>query len=85
MYSIFIKPTALKEIGRLPITTGKRTMDAIESLRTTPRPFGCTKLHGIGSRWRIRIGDYRILYEIDDDAKLVRVFRVAHRKEAYRE
>jgi mRNA interferase RelE/StbE len=49
-----------------------------------PRPHNSKKLSGGGSQWRIRLGDYRILYEIDDAKNLVKVYRIAHRKEAYR-
>ncbi len=49
-----------------------------------PRPHKSKKLAGGGSRWRIRIGDYRMLYEIDDTKKIVRIYRIAHRKEVYR-
>ena len=48
------------------------------------RPHNSKKLSGGGSRWRIRVGDYRILYEIDDPQKVVKVYRIAHRREVYR-
>jgi len=53
-------------------------------LEQNPRPHGCTKLEGSEDEYRVRVGDYRILYVIDDKAKLVTVARVRHRREAYR-
>ncbi len=53
-------------------------------LEQTPRPHGCTKLEGSEDEYRVRAGDYRILYVIDDKAKLVTVARVRHRRDAYR-
>jgi hypothetical protein len=55
----------------------------IESLAASRRPPGCKKLKGGDNEWRIRVGDYRIVYEIDDTAKAVDVTRIAHRREAY--
>jgi mRNA interferase RelE/StbE len=56
----------------------------ILGLYDDPRPHNAKKLSGGGSKWRIRMGNYRILYEIDDSKNLVKVFRIAHRKEVYR-
>lgn len=58
--------------------------EIVLGLYENPRPYNSRKLIGSGSRWRIKIGDYRILYEIDDESRLVKVFRVAHRREVYR-
>ena len=58
-------------------------MPRLENLETTPRPPGCKKLKGGDHEWRIRIGDYRIVYVIDDAAKTVDVTRIAHRREVY--
>ena len=55
----------------------------MESLGENPRPAGCKKLKGYRDLWRIRVGDWRILYLIDDGAKLVGVTRIAHRREVY--
>jgi len=53
-------------------------------LADNPRPYGCRKLTGSDRDWRIRVGDYRIVYEIDDQVREVRVMRIRHRREAYR-
>ena len=55
----------------------------IERLATSPRPPGRKKLHGGDKQWRIRVGDYRVVYEIDDKLKIVDVTRIAHRREVY--
>ena len=84
MYRVEIKPTALKELNSLPVHIIKKSVEIIDDFEDHPRPKGCKKLVGSKSSWRVRIGDYRILYEIDDSQKLVTVFRVLHRKEVYR-
>ncbi|HXW01074.1 MAG TPA: type II toxin-antitoxin system RelE/ParE family toxin [Anaerolineae bacterium] len=52
-------------------------------LLTDPRPSGVTKLRGTENEWRIRVGDYRVIYEIDDDKHVVTILRIRHRREAY--
>ena len=83
-YEIIIKPSAEKGLDRLPRSARKRIVEALEKLRANPRPPGAIKLAGEENAWRIRIGDYRILYEIHDKELVVLVVRVAHRKDAYR-
>jgi mRNA interferase RelE/StbE len=60
-----------------------RILPRLEQLATEPRPPGCKKLRGGDKEWRIRIGDYRVVYEIDDRARAVDVTRIAHRSEVY--
>jgi mRNA interferase RelE/StbE len=60
-----------------------RMMSRLEGLATAPRPSGCERLKGGDKEWRIRVGDYRIIYEINDTAKTVDVTRIAHRREVY--
>jgi mRNA interferase RelE/StbE len=60
-----------------------RMMPRLELLASMPRPTGCKKLKGGDKEWRIRVGDYRIVYVIDDRAKTVDVTRIAHRREVY--
>ncbi|HAZ10341.1 MAG TPA: type II toxin-antitoxin system mRNA interferase toxin, RelE/StbE family [Candidatus Omnitrophica bacterium] len=83
MYRIIIERKAAKEIECLPNDTIQRVTDAIKNLKLNPRPHGSKKLTGEAG-WRVRIGDYRILYTIDDSQKLITIYRVKHRKEAYR-
>jgi len=60
-----------------------RVVRKLESLSHIRRPAGCKKLKGYKDQWRIRVGDWRVLYIIDDAAKLVSVTRIAHRREVY--
>ncbi len=84
MYRVFLERAAERDLRRLPTRLHNRIISAIQALADEPRPSGCRKLSGSDHDWRIRVGDYRIVYEIDDNAKEVRVNRVRHRREAYR-
>ena len=77
-------PSAQKDLDRFRGKLLAKFENLILGLAHNPRPLHSQKLSGGGSRWRIRTGDYRILYEIEDDPKRVRVYRVAHRKDVYR-
>lgn len=83
-YSISFARSARRELERLPERTAIRILSKIETLAVDPRPRGCKKIQGSTSLWRIRIGDYRVIYEVDDDAAVVDVNIVRHRTEAYR-
>ncbi len=61
-----------------------RVANALRSLASDPRPVGSRKLAGTKHDWRIRVGAYRVIYEIADSIKVVRVYRIRHRREAYR-
>jgi len=82
-YEISILPAARKQLDRLPGSDRSRLDEAIASLAENPRPPGCVKLHG-EEAWRIRVGVYRVIYEIHDDVLLITIIRVAHRKDSYR-
>ena len=82
-YRVEIKRSAEKELDALRGHFFDRIRDKILSLEEIPRPFGVQKLHGRDAH-RVRVGDYRILYTVDDDAKLVEIASVLHRREAYR-
>lgn len=71
-YVVFILRRAQKELAKLPIETYERTKKAIRNLGEEPRPAGCQKLLG-REGWRIRVGNYRIIYEIDDVQRIVTV------------
>ena len=82
-YSLIVLPSAEKQILKLnPPDYGPVTMK-ISELRDNPRPVGCRKLRDVQG-WRIRVGHYRVVYEIDDSKKIVTVLKVAHRKDIYR-
>lgn len=74
---------AEKEVEKLPKGDYERTIKRIFALADDPRPSGCKKLANRDNEWRIRSGAYRVLYTIDDGAKLVEVFVVKHRSGAY--
>jgi mRNA interferase RelE/StbE len=83
-YSLRIKQSAEEELRRLPKKDVRRIAKRIESLGTDPRPAGCLELFG-NDAYRIRQGDYRILYTIDDERRLVEVYKIGHRREVYRQ
>ena len=83
-YRIILKPAALKDLEALPATMLSRVDASIRALADTPRPPGAKKLKDESGLWRQRVGDYRVLYRIDDAAEAVTVARVRHRREAYR-
>lgn len=84
LYNVKLMPQAQKDLDGFSGRPLSRFEKIILGLYDEPRPHNSKKLSGGGSRWRIRIGDYRILYEIDDSQKVVKVYRIAHRKEVYR-
>jgi mRNA interferase RelE/StbE len=84
-YKVVIKPSASKEIGAAGQKKDRqRIVLRIQSLSENPRPFGCEKLSGHLDRYRVREGNYRIFYSIDDEKLLVDVVKVGHRKDVYR-
>jgi mRNA interferase RelE/StbE len=82
-YVVEVKPSARKELEGLPNSVLARAVHKMESLGENPRPAGCKKLKGYRDQWRVRVGDWRVVYTIDDGAKLVSVTRIAHRREVY--
>lgn len=76
--------TAVKERKRIDSVVRKRIDQALQSLQSEPRPQGAKKLSGTRQDWRMRVGNYRILYEIADDQQLITVWRIAHRRHVYR-
>jgi mRNA interferase RelE/StbE len=82
-YSLFILPRAQKELAQLNAGAFARVRDAIRELANDPRPPGCLKLTGRDG-WRLRVGEFRVLYEIDGEHRLVTVLNVGHRRDVYR-
>jgi mRNA interferase RelE/StbE len=82
-YQVTLAASAKKELKDLPLDVIQRVRDKIHELLDNPRPPGCKKLQGHKNRWRIRIGAYRVVYEIDDTQRIVDITRIAHRKEVY--
>ena len=84
MYRVFLERAAERDLRRLPSRLHDRVIRAMQALAKNPRPAGCLKLTGSDHDWRIRVGEYRVVYEIDDTAHELRVNRVRHRREVYR-
>lgn len=82
-YRLAILRRAQKELAQLPSSSFQRVVDAVRELARNPRPPGCLKLSG-REGWRIRIGDYRVVYEIDDEEPSVTVLHIGHRRDVYR-
>jgi len=84
-YKIAIVKKAFKELAALPVKVNVQIVEAIDSLKEEPRPNGCKKLKGESEDiWRVRVGDYRILYFIEDTIRIVEIRRIGHRKDIYR-
>jgi mRNA interferase RelE/StbE len=82
-YTISILRRTQKELAGLPTNIYEGIRDAIRALADNPRPPGCAKLVE-REGWRIRLGDYRVIYEIDDKAKTILILHVGHRRDIYR-
>ena len=83
-YRVTFARSARKELVALDDAIVRRIFPAIESLASKPRPSGCLKLRGSNPLWRIRVGNYRVIYSIHDEEKIVDVVAVRHRSIAYR-
>ena len=82
-YELRVKPSVARDLRGVPKADTRRILAKIESLRDDPRPHGVEKLSA-QERYRVRQGDYRILYSIEDAALVVEVVKVAHRRDVYR-
>ncbi|MBI4671771.1 MAG: type II toxin-antitoxin system RelE/ParE family toxin [Chloroflexi bacterium] len=82
-YQVLILPPARKDFEKLPKHDQARVREALAAFPQSPRPPGCLKLKN-SPYWRVRVGDWRIIYRIDDAARTVTVARIRHRREAYR-
>ena len=83
-YKVVYDKAASKEISKLPKKDVMAIIDKIDTLEDNPRPNGCKKLKGIfEDLWRIRIGNYRVIYSIEDEIRIVEVRRISHRKDIY--
>lgn len=84
MYEVYLERSAERDLKRFSAEDYHRIIPHIKALSNNPRPSGCRKITGSESDWRIRVGDYRIIYEIVEKAKLIKVMKIRHRREAYR-
>ncbi len=84
-YRLQIKRSAVKELETVPQKSDRqRLVSRIHALSTEPRPPGCEKLSGYSDRYRIRQGDYRVVYSVDDAERIVLVVKIGYRREVYR-
>lgn len=84
-YEVLIKPAAQRQLKKLPRAVQADLIALIEQLAQDPRPLGCKKLKGRQSQYRMRLGDYRVIYSIEEEALVVRVIKVGHRRDVYEE
>jgi mRNA interferase RelE/StbE len=82
-YQIVIARSARRELERLPKQVARRLLSRIDSLQQNPRPPGSIKRIGSDDLWRVRSGDYRIVYRVNDSTRVVDVLVVRHRRDAY--
>ena len=82
-YQVFVKPAAQRQLKKLTLAVQKDLIALIESLSDEPRPSGCKKLKQRQNQYRVRLGDYRIIYSIEDSSLIVRVIKVGHRRDIY--
>jgi mRNA interferase RelE/StbE len=83
-YAVDFAPAAARQFRRLPRSVQQRLGARVDTLASNPRPPGVQKLAGRDSLYRIRVGDYRVIYEISDAVLVVLILKVAHRRESYR-
>jgi mRNA interferase RelE/StbE len=84
MYRVLLERGAERDLSRLSSEVHDRVIVALQALALDPRPPGSRKLTGSKNDWRIRVGDFRVVYEIAEQICIVRVNRVRHRREVYR-
>ncbi|MFC2150707.1 type II toxin-antitoxin system RelE/ParE family toxin [Calditrichota bacterium] len=82
-YKIKLTRSALKTLHKFPNKSNRRISAKIDDLAMNPRPPGCRKLTDLDNTWRVRVGDYRVIYSIDDDTRVVFVHDIAPRSSAY--
>ncbi len=83
VYKVELRPSARRELLKLPRHDQIRLVRAMDRLAKEPRPKGAKKLAGAEDLYRVRVGDYRVVYQIQDDRLIVLVVRIGHRKDVY--
>ena len=84
VYEILLERNAERDLKKLPKKMFDRVVLCVKSLSQNPKPPGTRKIVGSTNDWRIRIGDYRVIYEIDEEVREVKIMRIRHRRESYR-
>ena len=82
-YSLEFRPAALRELKKLPQGVSDQLRLIFETLQTNPRPPGCLKMKGNTGFWRVRSGNYRVIYDIQESKLVVLIIDVGHRKDIY--
>lgn len=83
-YAVLISKSTQKQIDQLPTSVKPRVLEKLVNLPQEPRPSGCIKLKGYDNQYRIRVGDYRIRYSVDDEGFTVKILQCKHRREVYK-
>ena len=83
VYEVLLSKAARKQLGSLPTFIHNKIVEDFSTLAASPRPGGCKKLKGYKNAYRIRVGDYRIIYEIEDKVLRILVIAIGHRKDVY--
>ena len=84
LYTVSFRRSAEKDLRKLDAAVQRRVLHAVEGLARERHPLGCRKMQGGEDAFRIRLGDYRVIYTVDDGVKIVAVERIRHRREVYR-
>ena len=84
MFQIIVERSAEKDLKRIASEVRPKLATAIRALAEDPRPPGCRKLVGSENDWRIRVGSYRVIDDIADEIRIIRITRIRHRKDSYR-
>jgi mRNA interferase RelE/StbE len=83
-YEIEWRPSTRRDLRRIPPEMIRRIVQAVENLSSNPHPSGAVKLSGSDSAWRIRVSDYRIIYQIENARLVIEVIKIGHRRDIYR-
>lgn len=83
VYEILLSKAVRKQLASLPVFIHNKIIEDISALTTSPRPSGCKKLKGFKNAYRIRVGDYRIIYEVEDKILRIIIIAIGHRKDIY--
>jgi mRNA interferase RelE/StbE len=84
VYEVYLEQSAERDLKKLPVEIFDQVIAAIKSLAGNSRPTGCRKMTRSKNDWRIKIDNYRVVYEIDEKAKEIRIMMIKHRKEIYK-
>lgn len=83
-YEVRLEPSAERALRKLPVPIRSRMGSRLDGLASNPRPSGCEKLGGVDDLYRVRVGDYRVVYQVSDEVLVVLVVTIGHRSDVYR-